>query len=143
MSDLEKLKEWISTYPFPEDFREYRIDFTDATSPDGGLFPSGLVELSRRRDILGHVTVRNQYNFSLYWVLYSPKDQTIATANAEWLMDFQAWVQAQSAAGLAPTFGDVPRRETMTASNGTLFESSEEGTAMYMVQLSAQFEKEL
>ena len=56
-------------------------------------------------------------------------------------MDFQEWVQQQSALGLAPIFGDAPGKERITAQNGVLYEADEEGTATYMVQLSVLFQK--
>jgi len=46
-----------------------------------------------------------------------------------------------SVMGNAPTFGDDPRAEKITAQNGVLYGADEEGTAMYMVQLSVQFKK--
>ena len=56
-------------------------------------------------------------------------------------MDFQQWVQGQSVLREAPTFGDDPESEIITAQNGVLYDADEGGTAMYMVQLSVQFMK--
>ena len=100
------------------------------------------MEVSRRRDILGNVSVTNQYNFGLYYVFEkSPGDDTGATINADWIMDFQEWVQEQSVTRQAPTFGDVPNQEIIMAQNGVLYGADGEGTATYMVQLSVQFIK--
>lgn len=142
MTDLEKLKTWLETYEgFPEG---YSIDFTSNIPSNAGIFPSGMIELSRSRDILGNVTVRNQYNFGIYWVFTkSPYDDEGSAFNAEFVMDFQKWVQMQSARGLAPSFGDIPRKETIQASNGSLYAADEEGTGTYMVQLAITFYKEL
>lgn len=97
--------------------------------------------MSRTEDILGNVTVVNQYNFGLYYVLEKALgDDAGAELNAGWIMDFQEWVQEQSARGLAPRFGDEGR-EIIRAQNGVLYEADEEGTATYMVQLSVQFKK--
>ena len=58
-------------------------------------------------DILGNVEVENQYNFGLYYVFEkSPGDDVGATVNADWIMDFQEWVQEQSIRGTVPKFGD-------------------------------------
>jgi hypothetical protein len=114
------------------------IDYTDKVPNAGGLFPNGLVEISRSRDLLGNVTVTNQYNFALYTKLEKWQD---APDNAEWQMAFQEWVQEQSAKGLAPTFGDEPRREAIAAQNGQLYDSDEEGTALYVIQINATFVK--
>ena len=105
------------------------------------MAPSGLVEIERRSDLLGNVTVENQYNFGLYYVFEkAPEDDVGATVNADWIMDFQEWVQAQSVTGAAPVFGDVPRDERIMAQNGVLYEATE-GLATYMVQLSVRFKK--
>lgn len=142
MTDLEKLRAWISTYPGYDILSEFQCDFTDQAVPgNAGLFPSGLVEVERRSDIMGNITVTNQYNFGLYCVFAKPSgDDIAATVNADWVMGFQRWVQEQSVLGLAPLFGDVPREERMMAQNGVLFDADKDETVgIYMVQLSATF----
>ena len=142
MTALEKIREFVKQYPGADIFRDFHVDYTDQIPFNGGVFPSGLTEVSRSRDILGNVTVVNQYNFGLYYVFEkSPGDDIGAMENADWLMDFQEWVQEQSALGLAPVFGDAPGSESITAQNGVLYDAGEEGTAMYMVQLTVQFIK--
>ena len=138
---LGKMKAWLATYTgIPSRFA---VDWTDQIPSNGGIFPSGLVEISRRKDILGSVTVTNQYNFGLYFVFTkAPGDDDGATVNQEWVADFQEWVQEQSVKGLAPVFGDVPQLETITAQNGVLYDATDEGLGTYMVQISAQFVKE-
>lgn len=143
MTALEKIREFVGEYPGTDILRDFQVDFCDQIPFNGGMFPSGLVEVSRKKDILGNTTVTNQYNFGLYFVFEkAPGDDTGATVNADWIMDFQEWIQEQSAMGLAPTFGDVPSREKITAQNGVLYSADGEGTAMYMVQISVQFVKE-
>lgn len=142
MTALEKIREFVKSYPGADIFRDFQVDYTDQVPFNGGIFPSGLVEVSRQTDILGNVTVTNQYNFGLYYVFEkAPGDDVGAAENADWVMDFQEWVQEQSVTGAAPVFGDVPSREKITAQNGVLYGADEEGTAMYMVQLSVQFIK--
>lgn len=142
MTALEKLKTWIATYGGYDNLSAFHVDYTDQIPSNGGVFPSGLVEIQRKRDILGNVTVTNQYNFGLYYVFTkAPGDDAGATVNADWLMDFQEWVQTQSITGAAPAFGDEPRTEKIIAQNGVLYEAMDEGTATYMVQLSVQFKK--
>ncbi len=140
MTALEKIRKFVRSYPGADIFRKFQVDYTDQVPFNGGIFPSGLVEVERRKDILGNVTVTNQYNFGLYYVFEkAPGDDIGAAENADWVMDFQEWVQKQSVIGAAPVFGDVPNREKITAQNGVLYDADEEGTAMYMVQLSVQF----
>lgn len=143
MDALAKMREFVSRYPEAEVFESFTIDYTDNVPDNGGLFPTGLVEVSRTKDLLGNATVRNQYNFALYTLFTkAPGDDLGATYNAEWVMGFQEWVQEQSALGLAPTFGDVPREESITAENGQVHSADEEGTALYVVQLQVNFTRE-
>ena len=142
MSDIERIRKWVETFPDHKKLDGFQVDYTDAIPNNGGIFPSGLVEISRTEDILGNVTVRNQYNFGLYYVFpKAPGDNEGAAINADWVMDFQKWVQEQSIRRLAPTFGDEPETERIQAQNGVLYDAEEEGTATYMVQLSVNFTK--
>lgn len=142
MNDLEKIREWISTYPGTSKLRGLKVDYYSQDPNNGSIDPSGLVEISRTEDILGNTTVENQYNFALYYVFVKdPGDDTGAAENADWIMEFQRWVQEQSIRHLVPTFGDEPRKETIKAQNGALYAADEEGTAIYTVQLSINFTK--
>lgn len=142
MTALEKMRAFVEAYPDFDILGELSIDYTDQVPNNGGLFPNGLVEISRRHDIVGNVTVTNQYNFALYAVMAkSPDENDGAAYNAEWLMDFQQWAQRMSATRQAPVFGDEPRMEQITAQNGTIFSAEEEGTATYAIQISVVFEK--
>ena len=142
LTALEKMRAFVASYPDADILDALAIDYTDNVPNNGGLFPNGLVEIRRQRDILGNVEVENQYNFALYAVFEKAANEDIgATMNAEWLMSFQRWVQEQSVAGLAPTFGDYPRNESISAQNGVLYSADEEGTAVYAIQISATFTK--
>ena len=144
MTPLEKLRTWLMTYEGFDILDKFQVDFTDQVPANGGVFPSGLEEIARRNDIFGNVTVENQYNFGLYYVFEkAPGDDAGATVNADWIMDFQEWVQAQSISGAAPVFGDIPRDERIIAQNGVLYDATEEGLATYMVQLSVRFKKKI
>ena len=139
---LEKMRAFVASYPDFDILGELAIDYTDAVPNSAGLFPNGLVEVSRRTDLLGNVTVANQRNFALYTALEkSPDEDGGATVNAEWLDGFQLWVQEQSALGNAPAFGDEPRSERITAQNGAIYSADGEGVAVYAVQLSVSFTK--
>lgn len=141
---LEKMREFIAAYPDFDILGTFSVDYTDNVPDNGGLFPTGLVEISRSTDITGYTyEVVNQYNFALYTMLAkAPGDDVGATFNAEWQMGFQEWVQEQSARGLAPAFGDKPRLEVITAQNGQLYSADAEGTALYMIQISVTYIKE-
>jgi len=142
MTPLEKIRKWLATYEGFDILSQFQVDYTDRIPANGGVFPSGMMEVARRKDIFGNVTVENQLNFGLYYVFTkAPGDDAGATINADWIMDFQEWVQAQSITGAAPIFGDVPQDEKILAQNGVLYAATDEGTATYMVQLSVQFTK--
>lgn len=142
MTDLDRLRVWLRGCPNADAFGNWKIDYTDQLPGTFGVFPAGLVENRRQEDIIGNVTVENQYNFSIYLVFAkAPGDDEGAQINADWIMEFQRWVQEQSIRHLAPTFGDAPERETISAQNGALYSAEDSGFAMYMVQLSAVFQK--
>ncbi len=142
MTDLEKVRSWLKTYDGYDILGKFQVDYTDQIPSNGGIFPSGLVEISRKTDIFGSVTIQNQYNFGLYYVFTKdPGDDMTAKVNADWIMDFQMWIQKQSSIGKAPFFGDEPWRESIHAQNGVLYDADEEGVATYMVQLSVNFTK--
>lgn len=143
MTDLEKIRTWIKKYPGFELLGDIQCDYTDRIPSNGAVFPTGIVEISRTEDILGNVIAQNQYNFGLYYVFYkSPGDDVNATFNADWIMDFQKWVQEQSIRKLTPIFGDIDTdNEIIRAQNGVLYESDESGVATYVVQLSVEFKK--
>ena len=142
MTTLEIVRNWIATFPKYDILSAFLVDYTDQIPANGGVFPSGLVEISRNHDICGNSTVENQLNFGIYTVFEKPQDDDAAsTINAEWIMDFQQWVQDQSVFGLAPVFGDDPRKVVIKAQNGVLYSADGEGTATYMVQLSINYIK--
>lgn len=134
MKDLEKLKAFLLTYSGWED--TLFVDYTEATPGNAGLFPAGLEEISRQEDVLGNLQIACRYRFHLYRRTPAQSD---GTADAQWLLDFQSWIQQQSAAGLTPQFGDVPSRERLQAEKGALQTASQTGT--YTVTLIADFMK--
>ena len=142
MSDITRIRTWLMTYPGASNMSDMRVDFTDALPGQFGVFPAGLVETGRRKDIVGDTIVSNQYNFAVYSIFEkAPGDDVGALANAEWVADFQKWVQEQSVTGQAPKFGNInTNRETITAQNGALYDADGEGLAMYVVQLAAAFQ---
>ena len=142
MSALEKIRKWLLTYPEIGRLQGLRVDYYTTQPDNGSIDPSGLVEVTRKEDILGNVTVENQYNFVLIFVLAkSPEDDKGATENADWLLDLQSWIQEQSIRRRVPTFGDLPHSETISAQNGKVDAADEEGTGLYSVQLSINFTK--
>lgn len=142
MSDLDKVRNWLLTFPEIDRIQGLGVDYYSAQPNNGSIDPSGLVEISRKTDIIGNTTVENQYNFALYFVLAkSPEDDKGATENADWLLELQKWIQEQSIRKQAPIFGDDPDAETISAQNGKVDAADEEGTGVYSVLLSINFTK--
>lgn len=142
MSALQKIRDWLKSFPKIGEAIDLCVDYYADQPENSSIAPSGLLEVSRKVDILGNITVENQYNFALYFVFpKSPGDDVGATKNAEWLLDFQNWVQQQSVCRLAPAFGDDPKAETIKAQNGEISYAGPEGIAMYSVLLSVNFIK--
>lgn len=144
MTDLECLIEWLKTYDGYDILGSCQVDYTDQIPNQSFVFPQGLVEVERREDILGNVTLTDRYNFGLYFTFEKAlQDDTAARANASWVMDFQRWVQEQSARGLVPNFGNTETKATAQAQNGTLYSAEDSGTALYMAVLSVTFKRKI
>lgn len=54
MTALEKVRAWLSTYPDFDILSAFQVDYTDQVPNNGGVYPSGMVEAERRRDILAN-----------------------------------------------------------------------------------------
>ena len=130
---LEKLTQWLQTFPQWED--SIRIDFVDARPGSTGLYPKGLTEISRREDVLGNLQVRCRLDMILR------KNAGRSEENAKWLLQFQNWVMEQDRLGLTPKFGDDPKSERIRASEGQLQSQNQVGSALYTVKLLAEFTK--
>lgn len=142
MTALEKIREWLNTFPQIGKLQGLNVDYYSAQPDNSSIAPAGLQVISQREDILGNIVVENQYSFSLEFVLMkSPGDDVGATENADWLLAFQEWVQEQSVRRLVPIFGDDPKSETVKAQNGANTYADIEGTGIYTVLLSVNFIK--
>ncbi len=133
MTDLEKLRQWLQTFPQWED--DVFVDFSLDAPGNAGVFPAGVEELDRREDLLGNLQIDCRYRFVILRQVASRKD---GAENARWLMDFQNWVLEQNAAGQIPQFGENTR---MQAQKGGLKSVSSAGVATYTVTLIADFVK--
>jgi hypothetical protein len=142
MNPLDTIRKWLNKYTGFDRLQDLRVDYYSQQPDNGSIDPSGVQIISITEDILGNKTVNMQYNFGVYFVLAKdPGDEETAVDNAAWVMDFQRWVNEQSILHLAPTFGDVPKTESIKAQNGAVTAADNEGVAIYMVQLSVSFTK--
>jgi len=144
MTKLEKMKDFISKYEHFDILDHFCIDYTDQLPANAGLFPAGLVELERRADILGNVEVQNQLNFALYVILNKAAgDDTLATINADWLIDFAEYIQEENIKHNHLPFGDYPESEIIMASDGRLYDSTDEGLGIYAIEISVRYTKKI
>lgn len=139
MTDLERIKAWISTYPATTALQSLVIDYY-APQGDKEISPAGLMELSRTESVTGAVTVENRYSFGLYYTL-SAGTQEEADANTQWVLGFQNWIQQQGITKQAPVFGDEGETERIYAHGGSRYAVSEDGITTYLLQLTIDFKK--
>lgn len=133
MTELKILQTWLQTFPLWEG--SLTVDVTEAVPGGMGLYPKGLQELSRREDVLGNLTVRYRWSFSLH------RGQAAQTQeNAQWLMELQKWAAQQCRQGLTPRFGDIPAEERLRICEGSLTQRREGGSG-YTALLTADFTK--
>ena len=130
---LERVCSWLQTFPLWEG--TLQVDYADAMPGNTGLYPRGITELSRREDVLGNVKIRYGCTFALRRTACPGEE------NARWLLEFQNWVAEQDRLGLTPKFGDEPKTERLRAFEGRLDSHKQVGSALYTVQLTAEFTK--
>lgn len=135
---LKTLCDWLRTAPALAGVKTLWVDGAPAVPGTAGLFPAGVQVTERRVNLLGEVRLRCRASFTLRLVL--PYGGRSAQENAATLLELQRWVLAESAAGRAPVFGNTdPAAERLTAADAKLERASDEGTAVYAVQLKAEY----
>ena len=141
-SIIGTLREWLSVCPYLDDFSGgQHIDWIGPTAGNYGIAPVGCSVIEETYDIQENCCLVKQYNAVLYarnWTV----DDVVRLENADFLDNFQRWVEEQQHMGLTPKFGDNPDDEVISAENGMLFELAEDGqTGIYQIQLSVTYEK--
>lgn len=137
MDILEKVRQWVQTFPLWEEGNLLYIDYLEGVPGKAALYPGGLEVISAKADVLGGVRLRCRYHFAMYRVGCAQDDGV----DAKWLAAFQSWVVEQSARGLAPVFGDEPAAERIFAEKAAMKDTSLPGSDIYTVKLTAQFVK--
>ena len=130
---LDRVSAWLQTFPKWEG--TLQLDYADGVPGNSGLYPKGITEISRREDVLGNSKIRYSCTFQLR------RSSAAGEENARWLLEFQNWVADQDRLGLAPKFGDEPPTERLRAYEGKLDKHAQAGSALYTVQLSAEYTK--
>ena len=131
MSDLEKMKNWLLSCPYLG-AGVLHTEHTDAAPVSSGLYPLGMEIVKETGDVLGNRSQLCRYRFQLRQVV--PEKGV----DADRLMRLQNWVQECTE---KPAFGDAPEKVRIRAENGQLRKASQTGTAMYTVDITAEFIK--
>ena len=139
---IEKMRDFIKTCPFIDEFTNgIKIDWTKPGT--FGLMPMGQSTINRYEDILGNVILYKQYNFALYATQFTIED-LIRIETIGFLDRFTDWIENESIQGRAPTFGDNPDEEEISAQNGMLYQLYDDGkTGRYQLQIAVKFEKHI
>ena len=130
MDFLEEVKNWLVSFPGWGE-AALRIDCLQPEPENGALLPKGLQLLQTREDVLGNRVQRLRCVFSVQRTEHAPKD-----ADAAQLLALQQWILDSCAAGTAPQLGEDTR---WRAEHGQLAGSKGAGTAVYTLELTAEF----
>jgi len=118
-----------------------QVDYLPPAAGCGALFPRGIQQRERRQNVLGETVSRLRMELALRLNLaFIPGDGALAAQTAQRLLALQNWASEQSAAGLAPKFGNTETdRETLRAGAAQLEGASDEGSAVYTVTFTADY----
>lgn len=142
MSKIQKIREFIAGCPFMDKFtNDVHIDWTSENIGDYGLIPTGESVIETQRDVLENKVIYKRYDVSLCAMHFTVNDIIRIESNG-FLEEFIQWIEQQSNTGSAPTFGDNPADEYMTAANGMLYQLSSDGTTgRYEIKIQCFYEK--
>lgn len=136
LTDLEKLKSWILTFP-NWDGKTVVADCIPNQPNLLSIVPQGLRVIGHKQDLLGNCRQRLQSDYTLY---YTGLGSAHAWEDADTMAAFQLWAQAQNAQGRCPHFGDTPN-EQLSARQGKLLRLDKLGLSIYTVQITVTYEK--
>lgn len=139
-SKITKIREFILGYPNINGFSESEINWDDADS-GYGIIPVSENIVGHTEDITGDAILYKQYNVLLYSSVFTTND-VVRLETTGWIEKFTEWIETQSVMGTAPTLGDNPDTEHITAQNGMSFELSDDGqSGRYQIQIQCFYEK--
>ena len=127
MTIQEKLAQWLCSFPgWGQEI--LTLEQMELTPGSRGLFTMGCRELSRSRNILGALRLRQRWQFQLRLVS-SAKEET-----ARWLEELTQWIGKGEN---APILGAEPEQERIWAEAGRFARVDAAGTGTYTLQLWA------
>lgn len=137
---FERLLDWLASCPALAGV-PLQMDYLPPQGGCGALFPQGVVQTEQRQNLLGDTVSRLRMELTLRLKLpYVPGDAALSARNAALLVQVQNWTAQQSAAGLAPTFGNIdPACEVLRAGAARMETADDEGSALYTMTLTAEY----
>lgn len=137
---FDTLLTWLETCP-ALDGVPLQIDYLPPAGGCGALYPRGVRQREHWQNVLGETVSRLRMELVLRLNLpFVPGDAALAAKTAQLLLDLQNWAAAQSAAGLAPKFGNTDTdSEALRAGEAQLERASDEGCAVYAVTITADY----
>jgi hypothetical protein len=91
--------------------------------------------VAQRKDLAGNVRAEYLARFTLLRRLQPGQD------GAQWLLEFENWLQERQLADRTPQFGDVPSGEKLRLQKGECKRIPRLGAGLCTVILAAEFEK--
>ena len=133
MEILEKLRQWLLTYPGWGD-GGLTVEHTDGRPGSAGLFLAGLEELQHQPDLQGNTLVCNRLQLVL------ERNETAAGEEAAgWLLDMTRWLRQQCANGQLPPLGCYPDAQRLAVKQGSLRRVYGQTTAVYQLRLQLDY----
>lgn len=131
MEILERLRQWLLTYPGWGGYR-LTVGCTDGTPGSAGLFLTGMEELERQADLQGNSLVRNRLRLLLRRNGPPPDGQG---EDSGWQLELAAWIRQQSIAGTVPQLGCIADGQRMQVKQGKLARVQGQTLAVYETEL--------
>ena len=133
MQDVEKIRDWICTFPRWETAKP-ELDQLGVEPDSAGLYYQGMELLAHQEDVLGNVRDRRCHSFLLRRIFLTRQ------GGALWMEAFSHWVLEQSRLGLTPVLYGAAGPCRVTTHNAKADWQKQPGTTVYTVKLDAEFE---
>jgi hypothetical protein len=144
---IDPILDFVKTCPFLEqyniDLKQTSVQRLITSKPDGSALDYvGSNMVSDNADLLRKRYTQRQANFQL-WLMRKSNHNVYREEVADFLFNFEQWVEHCQAYGLTPKLSDTPEgqyEELMTADNGVYFaEWDGNESSLYMIQLHIQY----
>ena len=137
MSIMKSLQNWIAGFDYGSftDLSEISTDLLNEEPAGYALQLAGMKVKSI--DILGHRTYENTY---LFYLKESISVESDRSDNNDFVENLAEWIDEQNDADNLPVLPGKYRTNSVTVTNAMLFEILEDGSGIYQISLSIEFE---